>query len=1492
MRSKLVFPSGGMETKYVWNKSTINDKGVYVWDKNKIVNIDTHYWNKCQINYNLDINVYNWDRYLPYINKYKWDKYTYTTKYYWDKYSVLEGDVPFKAIQYNDFENINLYSNTKFSLDYGWSSDLSGRYYIGTDDDTIFTFYYTTASSRGSVNKISSKSFTLLELYNKLRLDDEIYQYDTNIIGMSCSKNRMAGYAVIPQRIQDSFYIDKESDNLFIKYGVFGSSVWVSEEALKNGYWTYESDEVIITEALAYKHNYVVPTNTPISGTGEIVNPTLPTSFKLQDEPLFNCYKPIINSNGLLYVSTVYTNIEKDEEVLKGDLIERINSTNRDAYPTNGIKDGYFYKLVLEEEVPDKTEFIESVYSTDAETYPQDGIQDGFWYIFDTAQQVQLKYKWNVYDAIKTNEIEYFKGSRYKKETANEAGITFYISGSAFWDEKPLPQISYTITPNQNVSFNTDEYNSNYKQALVYYQADVDATSNDNRLTFAMVEDYFENFIELQNINLSGTNLILVSIESIYYLITDQTTVYKNGDSYTLNNISKLTYTIEGYNYNHYIDEWFHIGNTTETEEYKQSNGSYLIPLYVPEARQAHYVDETEEKYSSIEEEGRITLDEETANALIDLYNQYGIIGKEGDPRYYYNGYYYSFYPYFKYGKGEFNYTTTSTDINQYPADGVAKTGSLMYWYELIGTNKDDADLKYLYVDTVSSLVENAYPKKELYGEYFYEYTGYTQGYLSAGEIVEEVSSLDKNTYPLNGIQDEYWYVYTKTVRTYQKGEYVERQEAVDEEAYPKDGIKGNYWYVFKGWEDTSRYEGKFIQQVETTDPNAYPTNGISKNYWYKFVKSYEGYKLVIDDSDIKGGIEYNLDINPEADYIVGTVSCAEISFDYNNVNRDIQKYIDANECIYYTWQPADNDWRKMGVFYLEDITEIRDTIKIKAYDSINKTEAYIDELIESITTWPLSLKDLFNKTCEFLGLESATSVFLPISNEFINDNFEAINITGRQLLQYIAEAAGGFITATPDGKVFLSKYISQSVKSLDKSKYTKYLKHNYQTDTIEGLNVRITSDDMGISAGADSGNVYIVENNPLFFDSTNNSTVKAVNDLYSQLKDISYIPAEVEMLQDYGINCGDIIKVDNNIFYVMSKNLSASGCKIKCVGNKHRQLKESGLNSDIIALRGKTNELFRDLERTKSTLTDVEADLRTEISQTAEEVKIYASNLNQQLNSSITVKLNNITSEVNNLEKELTTKIEQTESSISSIVTEQGKVITEIRQDLDGIDLVYNSENGTASITIGDITVTDLVNGEYVTRTVAGIDLTGYVTFHSLETAGETVINGSNITTGTINADRINMTGAISWGDLSSDVQDAIDAGVSGGDDLPDYIKSTYIDEVSIMSPEIIGGSITQTSGGRTTVIEDTQVLFKVKEDGVAYEVGCIDAYTDGAGTSTSAKSGLAIRSYWDGSGYSGGMKLEANRGITMAAGQDIYFYIPGHQGVALSTILTKLGL
>lgn len=171
-----------------------------------------------------------------------------------------------------------------------------------------------------------------------------------------------------------------------------------------------------------------------------------------------------------------------------------------------------------------------------------------------------------------------------------------------------------------------------------------------------------------------------------------------------------------------------------------------------------------------------------------------------------------------------------------------------------------------------------------------------------------------------------------------------------------------------------------------------------------------------------------------------------------------------------------------------------------------------------------------------------------------------------------------------------------------------------------------------------------------------------------------------------------------------------------------------------------------------------------------------------------------NIQASVKNNKAELESSLNITADTIRSEIKEQGKVITSIQQDLDGITMEYNSSTGKASITIGNITVDDLTT-EAGVKQVLGIELLGYVKFSSLSTSGATVINGDNITTGKISANRINMTGAISWGDLSDSCQDTIIsyAGQDGEDaDLPSYIHSTYIDETKIYSPKIYGAQLT----------------------------------------------------------------------------------------------------
>lgn len=86
---------------------------------------------------------------------------------------------------------------------------------------------------------------------------------------------------------------------------------------------------------------------------------------------------------------------------------------------------------------------------------------------------------------------------------------------------------------------------------------------------------------------------------------------------------------------------------------------------------------------------------------------------------------------------------------------------------------------------------------------------------------------------------------------------------------------------------------------------------------------------------------------------------------------------------------------------------------------------------------------------------------------------------------------------------------------------------------------------------------------------------------------------------------------------------------------------------------------------------------------------------------------------------------------------------------------------------------------------------------------SGQTLIKGSSIDTTTIkansiSADKLNLTGAITFGDLGSDVQNEINSAketaqdaydLANSIDLPSYIHRTYIDSTEIRSPTILAG-------------------------------------------------------------------------------------------------------
>lgn len=154
-------------------------------------------------------------------------------------------------------------------------------------------------------------------------------------------------------------------------------------------------------------------------------------------------------------------------------------------------------------------------------------------------------------------------------------------------------------------------------------------------------------------------------------------------------------------------------------------------------------------------------------------------------------------------------------------------------------------------------------------------------------------------------------------------------------------------------------------------------------------------------------------------------------------------------------------------------------------------------------------------------------------------------------------------------------------------------------------------------------------------------------------------------------------------------------------------------------------------------------AQTRSLISKTSEEILLQVENELEGLSSSFSVQLDNITGRVNGLDGEF----------------------AELSLTLDGL-------------TVTDSTGKTVING-------------------SMIQTSNLYVNAANIS-GTLQANQINLTGAITWGDLDSDVENRINDAYNTAYDnqLPDYIKSTYIDSTRIESPEIYGGEIYSVDG------------------------------------------------------------------------------------------------
>lgn len=151
---------------------------------------------------------------------------------------------------------------------------------------------------------------------------------------------------------------------------------------------------------------------------------------------------------------------------------------------------------------------------------------------------------------------------------------------------------------------------------------------------------------------------------------------------------------------------------------------------------------------------------------------------------------------------------------------------------------------------------------------------------------------------------------------------------------------------------------------------------------------------------------------------------------------------------------------------------------------------------------------------------------------------------------------------------------------------------------------------------------------------------------------------------------------------------------------------------------------------------------------------------------------------------------LEQTVDGFKTTVEGIDGRVTVAQQTADKISWLVDSGTSSTNFTLTDRTV-ELISDK--------IDLTGYVTFSSLESSGTTNINGDNITTGTLRSVQMNIADNFivdEKGDLTINGNINLSGGsITWGNNrpttyVPPYITSTGITETSIWSPTIYANS------------------------------------------------------------------------------------------------------
>lgn len=419
-------------------------------------------------------------------------------------------------------------------------------------------------------------------------------------------------------------------------------------------------------------------------------------------------------------------------------------------------------------------------------------------------------------------------------------------------------------------------------------------------------------------------------------------------------------------------------------------------------------------------------------------------------------------------------------------------------------------------------------------------------------------------------------------------------------------------------------------------------------------------------------------------DLVFGSCEASCMKFTVADVTEDIKGQ------LFTVKQIIDNTYEiPLGTYIVDSAIKQNDKRfkEITAYDLMKKFDIDVTTWYNSLT-FPITLKELRNSLCDYVGVEYEDSR-LPNDSITLEKTIEPSSLLGRDVLKACEELNGCMghigrngklkhitlmpsyglypsITLYPEDILYpISKYdkdyaYGSEDETVTKAQYRTVEFEEYTVKEIDKLQICGEDGDIGAIVG-DGANCYVITGNFLVYGYGSEELEQVATNAFGMMQKRPYRPFEAELIGLPYVEVGDSIAFNTNdtvISYVMKRTLTGiQSLKDAYSASGNEELEQNtSLNTEIQQLKGKTAILKRTCEELTNTISDVEANLETKISQTSEAITAEAKRA-EEAEANLSIKADEIQTNVTNLENETASQFLQTAEEISLKVSADGVI-------------------------------------------------------------------------------------------------------------------------------------------------------------------------------------------------------------------------------------------